>query len=210
MARPTVILVHGLWMKGLEMSYLRRCLRELGYPVEQFRYRTVASNLASNCTRLRAFIQRHNHPVALIGHSLGGVLSLHTLCRYPELPVAKVICIGSPLVDTAAGRSMYGFKAGRFILGRLLPEAVFHSPLKRWNGKQRVGVIAGTRSMGPGQIMARLSRPNDGTVAVAETRLPGITDHLEWPLSHLQLLFSKGVAEQCDAFLQHSRFSLSV
>lgn len=212
MTRPTIILVHGLWMTGLEMSYLRHRLVERGYRVVTFRYRMVTRSLAFNRRRLAAFIRKtaheHGEPVHLIGHSLGGVLALHALRRYPGLRVSRVICLGSPLVDTSAGRVLESWgDTGKALLGKTLPEAVFRTPLGRWEGEQSVGVIAGTQGQGMGNFVARLPKPNDGVVALRETRLPGIADHLEVPLGHTRLVYSDRVVEQCDAFLRDGRFS---
>lgn len=209
MQNPALIFVHGLWMKGLEMTWLRSRLRDRGYSTTQFQYDTTAESLADKCGRLRQRILLAHGPVALIGHSLGGVLSLHTLRAFPDLPVEKVICLGSPLVDTAAGRSLNSFGAGRFLLGDVLPEAIFENPLGSWSGPVPVGVIAGVRSFGPGQLVAKLPHPNDGTVAVAETRLPGIADHLEVDHSHTTMLFAQEVVEQCDYFLRNGVFERS-
>jgi hypothetical protein len=73
-----------------------------------------------------------------------------------------------------------------------------------------VAVIAGDRPWGLGQLVARLPRPNDGVVSVAETRLPGIADHLTLPVTHAGLLFSREVARQAGAFLTGGRFDRSV
>ena len=43
-------------------------------------------------------------------------------------------------------------------------------------------------------------------MAVAETRLPGITDHCVVAASHSGLLFSSEAAAQTVAFLRHGRF----
>jgi hypothetical protein len=43
-------------------------------------------------------------------------------------------------------------------------------------------------------------------VTLAETRLPGITDHMDLPVSHAGLVISRAVAEQCAWFLRHGRF----
>ncbi len=206
MSKPTVIFVHGLWMKGLEMTWLRSRMQDRGYPVSQFQYHTVSQTLSDKCRRLHQHILREAGPVVLIGHSLGGVLSLHTLRMFPDLPVEKVICLGSPLVDTAAGRSLHSVQPGRLILGPVLPEAIFEKPLLRWDQDIPVGVIAGTRSLGPGQLIAKLPKPNDGTVAVLETQLPGISDHLQVNYSHTTMLFASGVMAQCDEFIRHARF----
>ncbi len=205
-AKPAIIFAHGLWMKGLEMTWLRSRMRDRGYPGSQFQYDTTDDTLADKCNSLRQRILSEAGPVALIGHSLGGVISLHTLRAFPDLPVEKVVCLGSPLVDTAAGRNLNSVRAGRFVLGDILPEAIFEKPLGRWDSPVPVGIIAGTHSLGPGQLIADLPKPNDGTVAVSETRLPGFSDHIEVDASHFTMLFSDEVVEQCDYFLQHGRF----
>ncbi len=144
--------------------------------------------------------------IHLVGHSLGGVLALHALRSFPDLPVARVVCLGSPLVDTAAGRRFARVSAGRAFLGKTLPEAIFESPLKSWSGPQQVGVIAGSEGFGLGQYVGALPKPNDGVVAVAETCLPGISDHLVVPVGHTALVISRHVAAQCVHFLRHGSF----
>jgi pimeloyl-ACP methyl ester carboxylesterase len=207
MGEPTVILLHGLWMTGAEMLVFRRRLRAQGFRVEQFHYRMVTRSLDHNCAQLKTFIGKHAPDGAhLIGHSLGGVLALKTLQQFPDLQVDKVICLGSPLLDSAAGRRLLRLPAGRAILGKTLPEAVMHYPLQSWSGRQRVGVIAGTRGVGLGRFVAALSKPNDGMVALAETCLPGIADHLALPVSHTGLVLSAQVVEQCGWFLRHGEF----
>jgi len=203
----TIILVHGLWMTGTEMSLLKRRLRARGYHVHQFRYRMVMRTLGQNQVKLKSFIEKYAaDKVHIIGHSLGGVLALQTLQLYPDLPVARIICLGSPLVDSAAGRRVAQMKAGRAILGKTLAEAVFEAPLQSWSGPQSVGVIAGNRGFGLGKMLGALPKPNDGVVSVAETSLPGIDDHIEIPRGHIGLLVSPLVATQCAWFIRHGKF----
>jgi pimeloyl-ACP methyl ester carboxylesterase len=203
----TIILVHGLWMTGTEMALLKRRLRARGYHVHQFRYRMVMRTLDQNQVKLKSFIEKYAaDKVHIIGHSLGGVLALQTLQLYPDLPVARIICLGSPLVDSAAGRRVAQVKAGRAILGKTLPEAVFEAPLQSWSGPQSVGVIAGNRGFGLGKMLGALPKPNDGVVSVAETSLPGIDDHIEIPRGHIGLLVSPLVAAQCAWFIRHGKF----
>jgi len=207
MSAETIILVHGLWMMGAEMSLLKRRLRAHGYAVHQFRYRMMAKSLDHNCAQLKEFIEQHSgDKTHIVGHSLGGVLALQTLQAYPELLVSSVICLGSPLVDSAAGRRVSRVGAGRVILGKTMPEAVFETPLKEWSGQTRVGVVAGNSGFGLGKMIGKLPKPNDGVVALAETCLPGITDHLEVSVSHTGLILSTDVARQCHWFIRHGSF----
>jgi hypothetical protein len=93
------------------------------------------------------------------------------------------------------------------MLGRTLPEAVFEHPLESWRGVQDLGVVAGSVGAGLGMFVTRrLKRPHDGVVEVAETGLPGITDHIELRVNHLGLLLSKDAARQTAHFLRHGHF----
>jgi len=208
MSADTIILAHGLWMMGSEMSLLKRRLRAAGFHVVQFRYRMVTRHLDFNAEKFAAFITKHAAGrTHLIGHSLGGVLALQTLRAHAGLPIGKVICLGSPLRDSTAGRRFMNLPMGKAWLGKTLPEAVFDNPLGEWDGPQQVGVIAGTRAFGLGRVISAIPRPHDGMVAVSETCLPGITDHLEVHVGHTGLVLSREVANQCVEFLQHGRFS---
>ena len=53
----------------------------------------------------------------------------------------------------------------------------------------------------------RFAEPNDGSVAVSETRLPGATDHITLPVSHMGMLLSARVARETGGFLVHGHFS---
>jgi pimeloyl-ACP methyl ester carboxylesterase len=197
-------------MTGAEMFVLRRRIRAQGFHTRQFHYRMVTRSLDHNRRKLQKFITDHaRNPVHLIGHSLGGALALQTLQRFPDLPVDKVICLGSPLIDSTAGRHLLQFRIGRAMLGKTLPEAVVNNPLKGWSGCQPVGVIAGTHAVGLGRITGPLAQPNDGMVTLEETCLPGIADHLALPVSHTGLVLSRTVAEQCGWFLRHGSFRRS-
>jgi pimeloyl-ACP methyl ester carboxylesterase len=207
MDAATIILIHGLWMTGAEMSLLKKRLRTAGFNVIQFRYRTLARSLDHNSERLASLIREQAAPVSLIGHSLGGVLALQLLRQQPDLPVDKVICLGSPLLDAVAGRRLQRFRAGRMILGKTLPEAVYTRPLEHWRGPQPVGVIAGTGGLSFVRLVTRLPQPNDGVVTLAETCLPGIVDHLSVKSGHTGLVFSEEVARQCAVFIRDSSFS---
>ncbi|HYM43633.1 MAG TPA: hypothetical protein VET46_12810, partial [Steroidobacteraceae bacterium] len=62
--------------------------------------------------------------------------------------------------------------------------------------------------LGLGQFFAHFDEENDGTIAVSETRLPGATDHIVLPVSHLGMLVSARVAHEAGAFLTQGHFSL--
>ena len=75
-----------------------------------------------------------------------------------------------------------------------------------WQGRAEVGVIAGSVPHGLGALFAGFHEAHDGTVAVSETRLEGVADHVEVAASHSGLLFSTEAARHAIAFLRDGRF----
>ena len=55
-------------------------------------------------------------------------------------------------------------------------------------------------------LLAHFDGEHDGSVAVAETRLPGLADHVVVRASHSGLLFSDAAVRQAAAFLRSGRF----
>jgi pimeloyl-ACP methyl ester carboxylesterase len=208
-APDTVVMVHGLWMTGSESGWLRHRLdSDYGFVTHQYSYRSVSEGLKQNVTLLREFIgSAPGDTVHVVGHSLGGLLALHTLTEFPEPRPGRIVCLGSPLRGSIAARAVAGMPFGPDILGLTIQEAVLNGGLPAYRGTREVGVIAGTLGMGLGVVIENLPIPNDGTVAVEETRLPGITDHLELPVSHTGLLVSAEVASQTAFFLRHGQFA---
>ena len=68
-------------------------------------------------------------------------------------------------------------------------------------------MVAGEQPLGLGQFFGHFPGPNDGTVAVAETRLSGLADHAVIPTSHSGLLFSEEAARLALSFLGEGRFA---
>lgn len=208
----TVVLLHGLWMSGVESGLLRHRLeRDYGFAPRQYSYQTVSDGLVDNVSRFRDFIRETpGDTVHVVGHSLGGVLALHTLTQFPDPRPGRIVCLGSPLRGSAAARAVAGLPFGLDVLGRTISDAVLNGGLPDYHGKRQVGVIAGTLGFGLGLVFENLPEPNDGTVAVVETQLPGITDHIQLRVSHTGLLVSRGVVEQTAWFLRHGKFSRDI
>ncbi len=203
----TVVLVHGLWLTGVESALLRRRLSGLGFNVQQFSYRTVRAGLEENVRDLHAFVTALAAPVVhLVGHSLGGLVILRLNERYTDLPPGRSVVLASPVGGSQAAEGLARRAWGRRILGRCLAEAVLKRPAWRAGGRE-TGVIAGGLGIGLGRLFATFDGPHDGTVAVSETRLADAIAHRVLAVSHLSLLFSREVAAEVAHFLEFGRFS---
>jgi len=201
----SVVLVHGLWMKGYEMSLLQRRLRQAGYRVYRFSYRSVAHDLVENARRLNIFLQQvEGHTVHFVAHSLGGLVVRRLLHDYPQQRPGRIVTLGSPHSGSYIANRLSRMGWFRRLLGYSLP--TLSGELFAWHGERQLGSIAGDLTIGIGQVVRSLPKPNDGTVSVAETHLTGMTDHLVVHSSHMAMLLSKLVAEQTIHFLRHGRF----
>lgn len=206
-AREAVVLVHGLWMSGLDMVLLRRRLGHAGFRTWQFRYPSVRRSAPENARALADFGARVDAPVVhYVGHSLGGLVLLYLFRLYPPSRPGRVVLLGTPVSGSAGARGLRQRPGGRWLLGRSFRGAL-DGDVPAWSGQRELGVIAGTFGLGAAGLLGdRLPRPHDGTVAVAETELAGASDRLTFHASHMGLLLAPAVAEAVACFLRRGRF----
>jgi pimeloyl-ACP methyl ester carboxylesterase len=189
----TVILVHGLWMSGLELRYLGRRLQRCGFAVRYFRYPSWRGDLSDAALRLGELVGRTGgERVHLVGHSLGGVVIAKMLELTPQAKPGLVAVLGSPLRGSALADALYRSRFGRFVLGSFIGEGIVaNKPV--WPAGRKLLVIAGTMPLGFGFFFG-LSSPHDGTVAEAETRVAGAESMLV-RASHMGMVISATVAD---------------
>ncbi|HEY9131016.1 MAG TPA: alpha/beta hydrolase [Dyella sp.] len=202
-----VVLLHGLWMRGFALVMLHRRLMEAGFRVHRFDYMSVASVQERVLGQLHDLMRELTPAgqVHLVGHSLGGLLALRACTPDDELPTGRIVCMGSPVLGSSAARRLAGMgRGGEVLLGH--NRALLENGLEQWTGRREVGMIAGRTPIGLGSMLAHIPGEHDGTVAVAETRLPGLTDHCLVEANHTGLLFSPVAARQVTCFLRHGRF----
>jgi pimeloyl-ACP methyl ester carboxylesterase len=207
MPPPTVILVHGLWMSGFELTVLRRRLHAAHLRPAAFSYPSMSRPMRDHAQRLVEFARAQGgDELHFVGHSLGGIVILRALQLADDLPPGRAVLLGSPLQGSHAARSVAKLPFGRAILGMSINEECIECRPRVWSGRRDVGVIAGRARLGLGRLFASLEGEHDGTVLVEETRLPGAKDHLVLPASHSSMVFSSDVADQAVYFLQHGQF----
>jgi pimeloyl-ACP methyl ester carboxylesterase len=208
MPSAVVVFVHGLWMTGAESLLLRRRLaNERGYGLKVFRYGSVGMPPAHIIAALRNTIAAVEAPrVHLIGHSLGGMMILRCLERYPMAQPGRVVFLGTPAAGSLAARRFGKSALGRRLLGAASAEELLQERAARWDIGRELGVIAGTMPLGFGRLLLKFSEDNDGTVAVSETRVAGAAGFLALPVTHSGMLWSARVAREAGSFLEYGSF----
>ena len=200
-----IVLVHGLWNRGWSMAAMAKRLRSRGHQVLVFSYPTRGDDMDGHADDLYTLLTRTKaDALHLVGHSMGGLVILNMLSRYDELPPGRVVLMGSPVKGSGAVKRLEKLPGQKFLFGKVrdnLLQGIEHTPQGR-----ETGVICGTRALGFGQISGRPDEPNDGSVTVSETQLDGLTDSIELPVAHSEMLVSTEVVEQVEQFLLYGMF----
>jgi pimeloyl-ACP methyl ester carboxylesterase len=199
-----VLLLHGLMMRSPALLPLAWRLRKRGFAPEIFSYSTLwrAPGLAMERLAMRLYAMGPE-PVHLVAHSLGGLVAAETLNCYQNLPPGRLVLIGSPIAGSSAARGLAAHSLGA-IAGRSGP--LLRGGLAVLPPNRRIGMIAGARSLGLGKLFCSFDGLNDGTVAVWETRMPGLAGHVVNQASHSGLVFSEQAAALAANFLETGHF----
>ena len=205
----TIVLVHGLWLHSAAMLLMKQGFSRRGYKVHAYSYPSVRLDLTANAERLIRFcMSRTDGPFHLVGHSMGGLVALTAAERLPRERIGRILLLGTPYADCHAGRTVQRrIPGGTAIIGRCMGQWLRESQRSAARDAYEIGVVAGTGRIGLGRFVAPdLPMPNDGVVAVDETRVPGMRDHIVLPVSHTLMLIAPEVVHQSCAFLQSGTF----
>ncbi len=213
--REAVILLHGLARSDRSMNKLEKALAERGYRVHNVAYpstRDTIRNLAE--TTIPPALERcaDAQRVHFVTHSLGGILVRQYLVEHAVANLGRVVMLGPPNQGTEVVDKLGDFPGFRFFHGEAgleLGTGKGSVPKRLGRANFDLGIIAGTRSIN--LILSSLIRgPNDGKVSVDRTRVEGMRDHLEMPVTHPFMMRNPGVIEQVIHYLEHGSFKRDV
>lgn len=201
-----VVLIHGLARTPLSLFILMRRLRRHGFATEHFGYAAFVEPYERIVRRLRRRLRSvQAEPYAVVAHSLGGVLVRSALGPGDiGLPV-HVIMLGTPnrrplLAPRARRVAPWRWWTGE--CGALLASEDFYDRLPPLRSPYTL--IAGTGGA-RGRWSPFRHEPNDGLVAVDETRLHDGDRALEFPVRHTFIMNSTAVQQAVVAALKTAR-----
>ena len=169
-----VLLAHGLGRTPASLLLLHLALKRAGHRPTQFAYFAFAEPYVRIRERLVERLRQialDREPVALIGHSLCGLLMRDALADVPELRVHRLIMLGTPNRPPRRAKrveSWLPFKVFARSSGTLLASPSAFDRIAQ--PKVPYTIIAGTG--GYRWLSAPFgAEPHDGVVAVDETRI---------------------------------------
>ena len=209
--KPFVVLLHGLARGQGSMAQLGTFLRGHGfdtwshtYPSRRQSISALASALSDELVRVAG-----DRPIHAVTHSLGGIVVRHL--RDPRLRWSRIVMLAPPNQGSQLAAGLVRNPLFRWFYG---PAGRELADCSAWPPPPApFAVIAGTRSRA-------LSNPtswtlgrrfptgvrNDGTVAVDETKLPGMTEFAEVDATHTWIMNAQEARRLILAYLQNGRF----
>lgn len=146
--------------------------------------------------------------IHFVTHSLGGILIRYylSLQQIPEL--GRVVMLAPPNQGSQVVKEFSGYPGYELLngpAGYQLGKDEKSIPLKLGPADFELGIIAGDSTINP-ILSTAFETPNDGKVAVEETRLEGMKDFLVVHHSHPFIMKSDEVIEQIVHFLRYGYF----
>lgn len=167
----TVVCVTGFGAGDISLAPLRAVLGRLGHDARPAGLGRVGDDVEHQVVRLGEYVgelaERRSAPVAMVGWSIGGVLSREVARRYPHA-VRRVITFGTPV----EGGPSYTALAWRYSAQQL---AEIRDEIERWRPVRITAPVTAIWS------------PNDGIVTPAaciDHDTPDV-EHVEVDATHL-------------------------
>lgn len=210
-ASECIILIHGLARSDHSFSKMEKKLTEKdylvvneSYPSTKYDIETLANDIIPTSINKCA----DSDTIHFVTHSLGGILVRQYFSTDSLSNLGRVVMLappnkGSDVTDKLKDNFVYKTINGP--AGLELGTDSTSIPNSLGSVDFELGVIAGTRTVNP-ILSTMLPNPDDGKVSVESTKVKGMTDHIEVPVSHTFILRKDEVIRQVIYFLENGEF----
>jgi pimeloyl-ACP methyl ester carboxylesterase len=210
-AKECVILLHGLARTNNSMEKLAKALNDSGYLTVNEGYpstRSKIDKLANDAITKALAKCPKEATIHFVTHSMGGILVRQYLHLNAIKNIGRVVMLGSPNKGSQVVDKLHkvpGFKLINGPAGMQLGTGKRSVPNQLGPANFDVGIIAGTQSINL-VLSSMLPHPDDGKVSVENTRLEGMSDHIELSVTHPFMMKNKKVISQVIYFLKKGAF----
>ncbi len=206
-----VILLHGLARSESSMAVMEDRLSaegyqtvNLGYPSRDHDIETLAP--LAIAPALKQCTESHN--INFVTHSLGGILVREYLSQNSINNLNRVVMLGPPNKGSEVVDKLHevpGFYALNGDAGNQLGTLPSSKPNTLGPADFDLGIIAGTRSI---NLILSLLTPgsDDGKVSTENSKLEGMNDHIELPVTHTFMMKNQQVIHQVIHYLRNGKF----
>ncbi|MDJ0597574.1 MAG: alpha/beta hydrolase [Crocosphaera sp.] len=190
-----ILLIHGLSRTPLSLVGLEWYLQQKGAETEQFGYLAFAETFEKIVKRLREHLQNLGHQGAygVVAHSLGGLLMRAALGISSLERPQHIVMLGTPNQPPRLARYAWRVPPFQWWTGQCgfnLTNPAFFSSLPKLDSPYTI--VAGTGGL-RGFWNPFGDEPNDGIVAVSETRLREQELIIELPVTHTFMMNDRRV-----------------
>ena len=206
-----VILLHGLARSDSSMEKMQQRLSKSGFHVVNLGYpsrKYPIEILAEKAIKPALDKCSTGATVNFVTHSLGGILVRQYL-SIKEIPkLGRVVMLGPPnkgseVVDKLG--AMPGFHFVNGDAGLQLGTGHLSVPNSLGPANFDLGIIAGNRSIN-WILSSLIPNADDGKVSLERTKLEGMNDHLEMPVTHPFMMRNDRVISQVIYYLKNGEF----
>lgn len=210
-AREGVVLLHGIRRTHRSMRKIARACQSAGFATLNIDYPSSKGTIEDHAMQIApaiiTFATRFER-VHLVGFSMGALVIREFLAHYRPSNLGRVVFLGPPL----GGSHIADMLTTHQHLSRIAPKWWGPALAELTTAHQQarpqpevdypLGIIAGATSLfGPWSKLLN-NLPNDGLVALDNTRMEGMGGHIVLPLHHNALISDRSSVRAVISFLK--------
>ena len=216
----TVILLHGIGHTKWNMYFVETALKKQGYETFNITYPSLTKGIDGISDFLHERLEmgeiwNKDQKVHFVSHSMGGLVTSHYLNKYEDKiekeNVGRVVMIAPPNKGSEIADLLKDFLPYKMIYGPAGQELTTkHQANNVKKPYYEVGIIAGTKGWPYLLGNMNLKGKHDGRVALENTKLDGMQDHVEVKATHSFIVWKPSVHQQVIRFLENGSFKRAI